>query len=91
MKKCIVCEKDIHLTDVFKDPPPDNIKGGTMDIDFGFGSKFDTGNGFSGRSFHFSAAICDECFEKKKHLGNWISLERRWERTIISEDIAYGT
>lgn len=84
MKKCIVCEKDLLP---FDDDMPKNIEGGTMDIDFGYGSDHDTGNGCNDNYFVFDAAICDGCFEKKKHLGQWISLERiGWKRTIVSED-----
>ena len=86
MKKCIVCEKDLPP---FDDDMPENIEGGTMDIDFGYGSDYDTGNGFSGRSFYFSAVICDECFSNKKHLGQWMSFERTLKRTIVSEDEIY--
>ena len=87
MKVCIICEKDLPP---FDDDMPENVGGGTMDIDFGYGSNYDTGNGFSGRSYHFSVAICDECFEKKKHLGYWVSLERVLKRTVVSEDEIYG-
>ncbi len=83
MKKCIVCECGLLPID---DKMPENIEGGTMDIDFGYGSGHDTGNG----SFYFSAAIYDQCFGVKKHLGQWISLERTWKRTSVSEDEIYG-
>lgn len=86
MKKCIVCGKDLPP---FDDDMPENIEGGTIDIDFGYGSDHDTGNGCSGRYFVFSTAICDKCFEKKKHLGEWVVLERIWKRTCISEDEIY--
>lgn len=90
MKKCIVCEKDLPP---FDKKMPENIEGGTLDIDFGYGSDNDSVNGFGGRHFVFEAAICDRCFKKKKHLGNWVSIERtvEWKRIIVSEDIVYGT
>jgi hypothetical protein len=89
MKKCIICECDLLP---INDDMPENIEGGTMEIDFAYGSKHDTGNGCSmGRHFVFEAEICDECFDKKKHLGQWVSLERVWKRTYVSEDEIYGT
>ncbi len=86
MKKCIVCEKDLPPID---EKMPKNIEGGTMDIDFGYGSGHDTGNGCSGRSFYFSAAICDQCFGNKKHLGQWVSVERTWQRFSVLEKEIY--
>ena len=83
MKKCIVCEKDLPP---FDDNMPENIEGGTMDIDFGYGSVYDTRD----RSIYFSTAICDECFNNKKYLGQWTSLEQTWKRTSVSEDEIYG-
>ncbi len=83
MTKCIVCEKDLPP---FDNDMPENIEGGTMDIDFGYGSKYDTNNSCCGNEFYFHVAICDGCFEKKKHLGSWVSLELTWKRTIVEED-----
>ncbi len=87
MKKCIICEKDLPPID---DNMSENIEGGTMDIDFGYGSQYDTNNSCCGNAVYFHIAICDQCFKKKKHLGYWISLDQTWKKTILSEDEVYG-
>ncbi len=87
MKRCIVCEKDLPPID---DKMSDNIEGGTLDIDFGYGSTHDTGISVGGWHTVFQTAICDGCFNKKKHLGEWVGLKQINERTTIEEDEVYG-
>lgn len=70
--KCLVCEEEVEPTGKCKDDYLENhhpnIYGGTIDIDFGYGSKFDDMNGYQGRSIVHQAIICDDCYEKKQHL-----------------------
>ena len=47
---CLVCEKTIEMAD------PDsttNPIGGTLEADFGYGSRFDQMRGWNGRKSHF--------------------------------------
>lgn len=71
--KCIVCAKEIHF-----DPngPGDdgggllpNLEGGTIEIRFGYGSKFDQlEDMLSHRDYRIQGAICDSCFLRKQYL-----------------------
>jgi len=51
-----------------------NIEGGTIAIDFGYGSRFDDMNGFMGHTEH-QTCICDDCYEQKKHLIRAVEIE----------------
>ena len=79
--KCLICEKDMTPNDPM-DRGDDstatlpNIAGGTMEIDFGYGSWFDDGNGFlRGQYIRHQACICDDCYQKKMHLTRAIEVK----------------
>lgn len=71
--KCLVCEKDL-TTDA--DYPGDddkaclpNVEGGTININFGYGSRFDDCNGIIRlEEVQHQACICDDCYEAKMGL-----------------------
>ena len=73
---CIVCEKE--LFDINKIPLPleralfPNLEGGTMEINFGYGSEFDDGM----NSIVHHSCICDECWKKKRHLTRAIVVDK---------------
>ena len=75
--KCIVCEKVMEIINSGSMSPGffPNIDGGTIIMDFGYGSKFDQINSQS----EIHSCICDKCFEKKRHLT------REVECTIIKQ------
>jgi len=67
--RCIVCEKEVGI-----DHPGDdsiarwpNLEGGTVEIDFGYSSRFDDMN-FCGPYVTHQACVCDDCYEIKRHL-----------------------
>ena len=80
---CIVCEKImIPEHEGGLDPACwPNIEGGTMAIDFGYGSKYDDNNGYQGCCFEWQSCICDECFDKKKHLCRHVEIidKKQWK------------
>ena len=43
------------------------VEGGTVSIDFGYGSRFDDMNS-DGLCVEHQACICDDCYEAKRHL-----------------------
>lgn len=79
--KCIVCAKEIPF-----DPngPGDddqglfpNLEGGTLDIHFGYGSKFDQlEDMMSHHDYRIQGAICDECFKTKCCLTRKVEARR---------------
>ncbi len=81
--RCIVCEQEIPNCHEGSDEPASlpNIEGGTIDIDFGFGSVFDTGFHLGRPPIRCQTAICDGCMEKKKHLARWVMAHQttKWE------------
>lgn len=70
---CLCCEKEIPFDP--NGPGNDeegilpNLEGGTLEIHFGFGSKFDQlEDMLSHRDYRIQSSICDSCFQKKQHL-----------------------
>jgi hypothetical protein len=77
---CLVCEKE--LIELHPSPPVEkatwpNIEGGTIQVNFGYGSAYDDGL----NPIEHHACICDECWEKKKHLTRAVEVERclKWK------------
>lgn len=82
--KCIVCEKDLTATAGYTEDD-DNaclpmLEGGTININFGYGSRFDDLSGLEQDNIQHQACICDDCYEKKMHLTRPVIIKhtRRW-------------
>jgi hypothetical protein len=78
-----VCGKDTGTPDIAGDHVEalwPAVEGGTMSIDFGYGSRFDDMN-LDGRCVEHQACICDDCFEAKRHLTRAVVTRRSaaWE------------
>ena len=87
--RCIVCEQEIrNCGSDGSDKPASlpNIEGGTIDIDFGFGSEFDTCNGWGNRHVVCQTAICDGCMKKKRHLVRWVTPKKTTEWEVLDPD-----
>lgn len=88
--KCLVCEKDLTPTATY--PVGDdqaclpNLEGGTIDIDFGYGGRFDDLNGIQQDRIQHQACICDDCYETKKGLTRPVitTHTRKWD--ILDQD-----
>ncbi|KKM98986.1 hypothetical protein LCGC14_1152360 [marine sediment metagenome] len=86
--KCIVCEKD--LTPDMDYPGDDeraclpNLEGGTINIDFGYGSRFDDVN--LDKRIQHQASICDDCYEKKIKLTRPVSVSHVMRWHILDSD-----
>lgn len=69
---CLVCEKSVEVdpqaTGSLKPACCPCVEGGTININFGWFSRFDDLNGIAGRHVIHQAVICDDCYEKKQHL-----------------------
>ena len=69
---CLVCEKPMDVdpgsTGSTKPACWPSVGGGTINISFGWFSRFDDMNGIAGRCVTHQAIICDDCYEKKRHL-----------------------
>lgn len=69
---CLICEKPIAVdpkaTGSLKSACWPCVGGGTVNIDFGWFSRFDDMNDVAGRCVTHQAVICDDCYEKKQHL-----------------------
>ena len=82
--KCIVCEKDLTATAGYEGQDDraclPNLEGGTIDIDFGHGSRFDDLNGIQQSRIRHQACICDDCYEKKIKLTRPVMAQdiRKW-------------
>lgn len=77
--KCICCEKPIEILEDNKDDDKNdllpNLVGGTIEIHFGYGSKFDQLEDMVSRhDVRIQSAICDSCFYKKEHLTRKIEV-----------------
>ena len=87
---CLVCERkmtsavDYEGNDERACLP--NFEGGTIDIDFGFGSRFDDLNGIQQNRIQHQACICDDCYEAKMHLTRPVitTHTRKWD--ILDSD-----
>jgi hypothetical protein len=70
--KCICCEKEIAFDNLGDDETGTlpSLAGGTMNIHFGWFSKFDHLPQYldTYADLKIQAAICDQCFEKKQHI-----------------------
>ena len=73
--KCFICEK--KLIDEKMDYR--GIKGGEIELTFGYGSRFDQCNGEDGQNRVYVSAICDECFNKKRKLFTQYSVKTKKE------------
>jgi transcription initiation factor IIE alpha subunit len=88
--RCLICEKDItpddsreHGDDTTATLP--NLEGGTISIDFGYGSRFDDMNGFvHGQEVEHQAYICDDCYEKKMHLTRAVETRTQSRFVVLS-------
>ena len=76
---CLICGKPVEI-----DNPGDddmgllpNVVGGTINIDFGYPSRFDDLNIPSREHVTRQAAICDDCFDKKKDLTRRVAILRK--------------
>ncbi len=90
--KCLICEQSVEICGDPGSLNPatwPNVVGGTITIDFGYPSRFDQMNGLLGRN-HTKAqtCICDDCFEKKKHLTRTViqSNITKWEIPMESNN-----
>lgn len=82
--QCLVCEKEIEYDP--NGPGNDNegllpnLEGGTIEIHFGYGSKFDQlKDMLSRRDIRTQGAVCDECFEKKQSLTRKVEVRKHVE------------
>lgn len=70
--KCIVCEKEVEI--IYEEQQDlgilPNMEGGTIEFDFGYGSRFDTLN----EPHRIQGCICDNCFVNKKHLTRKVAI-----------------
>lgn len=89
--KCLVCEKDLGAT---ADYPGDddqaclpNIEGGTINIDFGFHSRFDDVN-LDVRIQH-QACICDDCYKAKMALTRPVIVTHSKSWRILDSNYRY--
>lgn len=81
---CLICEKpvEVYCPGDDKKASYPALNGGTIEMDFAYGSKYDnlqTGETWQG-------CICDACFEKKRHLTRSVLIRtcRNWEvRDVI--------
>lgn len=78
---CICCEKEIPFDP--HGPGNDdegllpNLYGGTVEIHFGYGSKFDQlEDMMSHRDIRIQSSICDECFTNKQNLTRRVEVRK---------------
>lgn len=89
--KCIVCEKDLTQNTCYSGDDDQaswpNLEGGTINMNFGFGSRFDDCNGIirPGRVQH-QACICDDCYEAKMGLTRPVITTQKREWNILDPD-----
>ncbi len=79
---CIVCEKPMKIigNEGSADPATwPNVEGGTISIDFGYGSIYDQMNMEEHREVQ--TCICDECFKQKRNLTREVTVKKvtKWE------------
>lgn len=78
--KCIICERPV---DIVGDGSDDEgrwpmIRGGTIQLDFGFGSTYDLMN----NNEMYQSCVCDECAGKKHDLLRRIHIVRGQDKWI---------
>jgi len=87
--RCIICEKEIPIDPLAPDDDNDGtlpcIEGGTIEIHFGWFSKFDQFQDLSNRDIRIQSCICDSCFENKKHLTRQIEVKKMTKYVPESE------
>ena len=89
--KCIVCEKDLtknvcYSGDDNKASLP-SLEGGTININFGYGSRFDDCNGIiRPEVVQHQACICDDCYEAKMKLTRPVITTQKREWNILDSD-----
>ena len=85
--KCLVCEKDLTPDADWSGDDDQgslpNLEGGTIDINFGYGSRFDDVN--VSRRIQHQACICDDCYEKKMGLTRAVMVThtQRWDILVL--------
>ncbi len=86
--KCLICEKQLETYDNGDDTIATwpNVTGGTIEIDFGYGSCFDDQNMLEEQRTQHQACICDNCYKKKQHLTRAVRIHvtKTWE--ILGRD-----
>jgi hypothetical protein len=79
---CICCEKEIPIyTDGYAGNDEEgvlpNLEGGTIEIHFGFGSKFDQlEDMLSRQDYRIQGSICDSCFQEKQNLTRKVEVRK---------------
>lgn len=83
--KCLVCEQEIEKDSGASGDDEKGILpcigGGTIEIHFGYFSRFDQLEADMASSYNYQrgiiqAAICDNCFEKKQHLTRTVDVQK---------------
>lgn len=84
---CIICEQEVEIIREGKLHPAcwPNINGGTIRLDFGYGSRFDQCDGMSGSKTEYQGCICDDCFEQKKDLCRQVEITTETKWKLISD------
>jgi hypothetical protein len=86
--QCLVCEKEVEFDshgDDGKGVLPNPV-GGTIDIDFGYPSRFDDINIYPREPVIHQAIICDDCYEKKQHLTRPVVKRQYWSWEILPQN-----
>jgi len=86
--KCIICEQNVKVIfdgNMEKGYFP-NIEGGNISIKFEYGSKHDMFLLQSTGDLKYQMCICDNCFDKKKHLSRLIRVIRKTKWKEIKND-----
>jgi len=88
--RCLICETEIPFDP--HGPGNDhegllpNLEGGTIEVHFGYGSKFDQlKDMLSHRDYRTQGAICDECFTKRQYLTRKVEV-REARRYIVQSE-----
>ncbi len=83
---CLICGKQVDMLSKSVDSKGylPNPKGGTIEIDFGWGSRFDDG----GNGIVHQAVICDNCYEKatQKGLTRAVKIEKTSKFSVLPEN-----
>jgi hypothetical protein len=61
------------------------VEGGTVSINFGYGSKFDDMN-LGDRRVEHQACICDDCYEARRHLTRAVVARRSAMWDVLPAD-----
>ena len=87
---CLICEKDLTPDDPCARGNDEiatlpNLEGGTITIDFGYGSRFDDMAGYRDCVEH-QACICDDCYKEKMHLTRSIEIRSQSRFVVLASD-----